>query len=396
MMTNQLKSLNSSLMKFLKIADSSDVKPSTSKNIRFLAILGTLSLALSSCEGTETDTTTTTTTEAVGSGNGATFDATDFFVNVLPDTGVTLYTHLEGDWTAPCKATASQVDQDLRCIVEVEELDLYLLGFTINYNFPWPTCSYAEIKPYYYYRYEPGIGPLTVDMDFDPSDGSYTITGTAGATNATASLNGATLTCDKDYSQTITPAGPNCCAGTYFTSIRDISTGITTYGSGSWGGELSNCLVGPAVDTQPKSTANYPVSTVTYLRGTTLNSSYTVNSPNSKGYFSNVYAANYFSAAPTYDLLSAPVPIQGPGGIIPSTQPWYEFTCRDHASEIVHRIYLLVRPWSVDSEFALQSSGTFDLSGTQGAPFSDHSLLSFPGWSPGFAGTYAPYPGIEN
>jgi hypothetical protein len=189
---------------------------------------------------------------------------------------------------------------------------------------------------------------------------------------------------------------------------------VVTTSQGIWGGTLANCLNGPAVATQPKDSEGFPEEVWTFLNGATINDTYSVAAPIKQTYnHSNVYASNYWSGP--YAVTEAnPIPASVPLATWPNnpnwaglttnvgpTQVWYEWACRDEAGDYVDRIRVLVRSWSVHSQFAAE--GTSGIAGPQGIPFNDHDLLNWDTWlviadpftggNRGFGNTY---PGFNN
>ena len=88
----------------------------------------------------------------------------DFFVQVKPLTGMTTYSHEPTSWTTSCKILSTEALQDVRCLVEVPEFDLYFHGLSLQYNFPTAKCAYAEVQPFFYYARPPGLGPSAISM----------------------------------------------------------------------------------------------------------------------------------------------------------------------------------------------------------------------------------------
>jgi len=344
----------------------------------------------------------------LGTGNGYTFAPSDFFVNVVPISGMTQVTHLDGNWSLPCKIQQGSIYQDINCLVEASELDLYAKGLTFSYNFPANMCAYSYFVPYYYYQYLPGLGPTNVTILEQP--GLSPVTGPAGAkgpdgvtTMSFSGQNGETPTCSADYSAN-GGSGPNCCSGTYTITKTVVpqpqpsvvASPTVTVSTGNWGGQPSNCLAGPAVTSQTKDLTGYPTATLTYLNGKNLNANYPVVSPLSKSYFSNLYIANYFTPGPNYDLSStgAPVAYFPPYTGARAAQPVYEFRCLDHSAEIINRVNVLVRSWSTDSEFA--SQGNSSLSLPEGIPFNFHDFYNFLTWVGVTPNLLVAYPGFRN
>lgn len=324
---------------------------------------------------------------AVGSGNGQSFSGSDFFVNVVPPTGVTVVSHRDDDWTVPCKISGTETNKDRTCLIEVNELDLFYNGLNLSYQFPAEMCSYAEFRPYYYYQWKPGKGPTNFTVNL--TNGLFTSGTQANSDGTNPAMSSPTMSCDYDYTLL---HGPNCCTGKYSSTISNVINPVPATGhpppvvqtNVAWGGLTSKCLGGPAMDSQPKTASGFPKFNIAFLSGITLNDSYEIKSPISKGHASNVHVANYFTDYATYysqTLSNPPKAFKTPGTFTPEelpTQPWYEFRCLDHNAEINNRIIVLVRSWSTASEFALKNNPS--VFGSQGAPFNFDDLLDFKTW----------------
>ena len=322
--------------------------------------------------------------------------ASDFFVQVKPLDGVTTYSHTPASWLTSCKISSTATLQDMRCLVEVSELDLYFNGLSLNYNFPSGKCNYARVKPYFYYRYEPGLGPTSVNLHF--TDGVLDSSSTAGAVNASVFIDSTgRMACNRDYSAS---QGPNCCSGRYVvtttkvTTVAPITSGTTT-AIADWGGKTSNCLAGPGVDVFPAGASGYPLGSIIYAHGGNIQGTLDIGSPISKQAASNVYAANFFAdsgGAPDWPLSDAPTALKSAGAGIPDAQPWYDFVCVDSNDDIVHRIRVLVRSWTRSQDFMGQVEAAYNTGGAEPVPFGDQGYLDYASWAQ-FVGTY---PGKPN
>jgi len=228
--------------------------------------------------------------------NGFTFSGTDFFVNVSSPTGTTMYLHQDGDWTQPCRSTLAQVGTgvDMTCILEAQELDLYFNGINLVWQGPQLQCNYVQVIPYSFYQFQPGVGPTVVNATQVTGDPPVITSVSGGTTTAFVNSSG-TINCGTDYSEASPVAGPNCCQGNYTYNLTSDGTLTTT--TVSWGGNASNCMVGPAMATQTKNADGFPLPSISFLEGGTVNSSYVVAAPISKPYASNVMVSNYFCPA---------------------------------------------------------------------------------------------------
>ncbi len=346
-------------------------------------------LALAGCNKT-TKALTSPIPVASGSGNGNTFVNNDFFVNTLPPNAVTMYIHpADAPWTQPCKISNGTTRQDLRCVVEAQEEDIYHQGITLTYQFPSDMCQYGWRKDFSYYNLLPGQGPTTItirsgvnntlaDNTQDGSVTSFTSAGGTATVQAPTTPTGS-LNCSTDYSWQMTPAGPNCCWGNYtlivntytHTSTTDPVSGnvtwsqslLTTTTQNTWPGADANCLAGPAMDLPDaiKNSKGYPTQLEFFAGDATINRQIDIPSPLSKNTGANLYLANYFTpltsnSVPTNTAVEAarPDPMKNHGSFTPSYS--YEYTCVNASAEIINRIRVYIRSWSKNSDFTLLSN----------------------------------------
>lgn len=392
------------------------------KNPSFLLSIASVALlvgcgdqAINKSVVTNTGTGTGTGTGTSSSGNGGNGSSTtsnggvecgsdDFCVNVVPPPATTMILHVDGDYSQPCLV---QPGTDTACILEAQELDLYDQGVTFNYNVPPGMCSYFLMQPYFFYQYQPGVGPSQITITTDNTATPPTVSITSVSADAypntsgpdsqavTVSLSSSMPVCSTDYTAS---GGPNCCFGNYtLTNISESSSGNSvSVAQVNWGGQPENCLVGPAMDSQtvyqgPIGDINngYPRGTLTALDGSAVNSTYVVKSPLSKNFFSNAYIANYWQSGTigSYPFSSAPNAVQGPAGF-PTGNPWYEFDCLDPAEDLVARIRVMVRSWSSNAQFqemianqtGSPANGTYNLWGAAPSPFGDQPILNRETW----------------
>jgi hypothetical protein len=398
-------------------------------NIKKLTMV-LMAIGLFSCDGysangasLNTATNSSPNPTASTSNGGITCGTNAFCVNVVPPAGTTMILHQDGNFSQPCSA---QAGTDMACILEADELDLYAQGMSLNYNVPTGMCSYMRMQPYFYYQYQPGIGPTQVTITTPPSgtpvetdsnDGIPTSSNANQTKTIVSGYTSTTATCSADYTSS---GGPNCCGGSYSLTLTTPATSpstspVTTVSTQSWGGNPNNCLVGPGVDSQIHETGSpgdprigYPEASLFTLDGVALNKNYVVQSPLTKGYVTNAYIANFWQSGTTgyYPLLTtgpttgAPNAIQGPNVIAGSIEsgcqdgpfctgnPWYEFVCEDPASDYVARIRVMVRSWTSDVNFRsfianqtnLPANGTYNLYGNEPAPFSEQPIEDLETW----------------
>ncbi len=300
-------------------------------------------------------------------------------------------------------ADAKTSKADILCYIEADELDLFFNGVTLQHNLPSNMCSYLGVKLPWFYRYPVGAGPnvsyWTVNsataaitdqvnayhgVPFCPYDFSKNNITYSGPNYANPSPSPSPWPSPSPVVSTPVPPydhAPNCCLGNYQQFVNTIGTSsLMTVSTGSWGGTVSSCIAGPGVDLQKADTQGFPMEDLFFVVGTGINSTYTIASPHSKGLTGNLYASNYFSS-PNYDdpttypnsfrlsnntstPLVLPATTTYPIGFFPTSasqpqyltidaNPFYQYTCYDHAMEVKARIRLLVRSWDAESSWSI-------------------------------------------
>jgi hypothetical protein len=269
-------------------------------------------------------------------------------------------------------------------------------------------CEYILESPSYYYQFLPGNGPTTVNMTV--TDGVTTaLTYAGGSTSATAiSTDGkGGYRCSFDYS-TGNPAGPNCCEGTYTlnltTVVTDPASSNLATSTQEWTGRHSACLTGPAMDTQPLDVYGYPRDTFRYLAGKQTLFFYGVESPLKKhNFFTNLFAADYFTSTDYTDNTTWPLPFRGPQAVaanpnyISPTHPSFILSCLDGAEDVVAQLRLYTRSWTTKAQFE-QSGGTgnADLATAEPSPFDAYSYADRDSWNLFTSSFPTSYPGFGN
>jgi hypothetical protein len=295
-----------------------------------------------------------------------------FNVKINNPTGTNHYVHKDGDFEAPCMVASNETsfaNQDITCIVEIEELAGANTGVKMVLNAPPGMCKYVWHKPYYYFGLNYGVGPNAGTVRFD-KEGTFVGGSVTGPGYLTAA---GEIACDYDY----TPAeGPNCCYGSYskttvnnFGSVDPEFPVTSTTETVSWTGKPGNCAAGSGAGTAPRDTQlNLPVGQ--YFPGTTgFNKEFDTGQRAIIDNDSSLYYANYYTGTAPTALKQA--------GTYPGN-PYYTWICFDDAEETVARIRVQIREWNEDSEFELEAAGDPDTSGTEpnwGTPVND-----FPDW----------------
>ncbi len=74
------------------------------------------------------------------------------------------FTHAKGKRNTACVVLPGATTTSIDCVAEVPELDLVFFGAKLNYNVPSSMCEYLAVRPYHYWRNEPGTGPGTITV----------------------------------------------------------------------------------------------------------------------------------------------------------------------------------------------------------------------------------------
>lgn len=372
---------------------------------------------------------------------------------------------LNADWSQPCQISAGSANTDLVCIYEVEEADLYYAGTScyrgpggsivsgysqcantdqggngggddrvwLSYNLPSPqNCPYFVFEPYYYWQFEPGVGPSVVNETNNLGAISFADPKHDGVNATIDPASG--LCVDQFTGESINNTnnnGPNCCIGSYTLNVTTTTSsttgGVTTFtttstsSQQSYGGNLASCINGPAANDSiwpHRSTATgdfsgFPEGSIidtslTPVSKFPITTTFAFGGGNSVDLSANVYSANYFdpplgTTAANYfanygNPVNMPVALSGksPGRFNTNSQ-WYQAYCMDHSGDILSRIRLMIRPWSADSQFSVGIADAVNwnqdgLAPPTSAPFTQN--LNFPAWGP--VEKFYPYPGVLN
>jgi hypothetical protein len=292
-----------------------------------------------------------------------------FNVKVNPPTGVDYYIHKSGDFDSSCSVAANETsyaNQDITCIVEVEELTGAANGIKMVLNSQPGMCKYVWHYPFFYFGEDYGQGPTAVVANFDAA-GNFSAA--AVAAGPVSSITGAgtfgpdgSVRCNYDYS---TDEGPDCCYGDY--TLRTITPTSDTTETKSWTGKPGNCVSGSGGVTAPRYTpTNMPLgyyypSKVGYNEEFDTGKTKIINPIDSSLFYANYYSG----AAPAAFKLAGTYP----------GNPYYTWMCLDDASEIVARIRVQIREWNSAAEFELEASGDPDATGAEpnwGDAVNDH------------------------
>ena len=247
-----------------------------------------------------------------------------FFLENLTDNALSYKLHKSGRGrqTTNCRISSAQLNttsylasKDIICLLDAGELDLYDAGMNLKASFGAGMCNFISIRPYQFYKFEyKKTGQHTpktyykysVDATnctgncYDPKTGNNDPCG--GLTDDIIPTSGA---CDSTYTSPANPTYPNCDDG-FSTTITTVYTrtapagdctvqgteAISTPVETACGGLRSNCINGPAKDMYGAQLEDNVVSTI-YPAGSGGSQSWTFASPMSKGYWTNMYLANF-------------------------------------------------------------------------------------------------------
>lgn len=321
---------------------------------------------------------------------------TAFYVRLYDDGKLPYYMSKLGDFSTNCSIAAGQTGQALDCVLDVNELDLYYNGISLQYNVPSTMCNYVQFSTYWYYNFEVGTGPSTIvinqtkDVDGNLLSNSCVIDGTTEAdcegTEAIYSAATDTLSCVYDH----TPSdGPNCCLGNY-TKTHNITvsggSATTSITTGTWGGsKVSACIGGPGkTDWQSYNKSGYPTGVIYYTPSIGLNEKYQITAPiKSTNSGSNFPIANFYTSSKHTHTgynssRSSSIPFfinpldDRSQDVLYSGNPAYTWRCLDKNDEVINQIRVYVREWNTYSEFVKYgttsgASGDPDIGGYEGS-----------------------------
>lgn len=305
-----------------------------------------------------------------------------FISNVHKDTGDNVL-----DFSAPCAIDkTSGTNEDINCIVDAPEGDIFARDLPLKFNVPPGMCKYLRRKTYWFYNYETGYGPTEIVLTInnqsvlnasgDPTgeiklasydctvvdsvNGNHTCATDSEVYLAEISSAGGSMNCR--YNET----GSNCCLGGYNFSLTINLDGSFDSGSStptSWGGNMGSCIGGAGrTDWSAASSDGVPLPIISNA-GEGLRETYTVTPPlklNMASGRANIHSANYYGGSITHtnpDGNPGTVPyfmkpyVDRTGDSLAKTQETYEFQCLDEAFEVLQRIRVKVRDWDTYYDF---------------------------------------------
>tara|TARA_B110001454_G_scaffold218991_1_gene249082 strand:+ start:128854 stop:130035 length:1182 start_codon:yes stop_codon:yes gene_type:complete len=336
----------------------------------------------------------TSSSSSTSSGNNPTLGVVQddaFYVRVFDEEKFPYYMSKLGDFNTKCAIASGSSAQNLDCVLDMNELDLYFHGVSFQYNVPSGMCSYFSRSTYWYYNYEVGYGPSTFvrnetkDASGNLVSSSCVIDGVtqAGCSNSESSYGTDGPSCIYNYTAS---GGPNCCMGSYTKTVNTTTPSGTTSTSEvlGWGGNYAGCIGGAGKTNWTElDKVGKPVGVIEYTPSTGLNQKYDVTGPQFKSNTGlNIPIANFYTASKhthgayvgsttsSYPYIVDPIDDRS-GSPLPSGNPAYTWTCYDRNLEIVNRIRVYIREWNTNKEFVKYgttsgASGDPDISGFEG------------------------------
>lgn len=332
-----------------------------------------------------------------GTSNGLMNDGGYFYVGIDTAKGAIGHVHADTGFSTPCGISKDSVaNEDITCIIEMPEGDIYGQNVEIKLNAPpGEMCRYIQTEPYWFYNYEVGEGPAVMIVSVDNTvNASNDIT----ASTYTCSFDGVIMPCDSHpeivpvlnptnqkyncvYNHTLS-SGPNCCFGekniTTTTTTNGIEPVVTT-STTTWGGNYETCIGGPGRTNWPKYYSDgKPARTISFVEPSGFKTTHNITSPGSFAEpldprTASIHVASYYGDSATHthtgfvDLVTTSNlpffmdPIDDRNGTaIDPAHPSFEFQCLDAAFEVKHRIRAYIREWDTMPDFLayIDSLGT--------------------------------------
>ncbi len=270
-----------------------------------------------------------------------------------------------------CKA---EVGEDIECILESDEEDLYHYGAGFEFNVPPDMCEYIYQVPYLYYGLSAGNGVGTITVDTVGAQTGSDANSDGDLADA-GELTDPTV-CQYDHG----PDYPNCCGGTY-TRINRTWNGasydlesVTT--GNAWGGKTSNCIDGPAqkLGDWPKDKNGTARVRALWTYGVGSKLTYQIYAPISSASGgprgNNIFAASWYDPA-DHGATTPTAMISGDS-----------IACMDRDGELIARIRLSVREWNTKIAFEAMTDSPDDhsLTGAEDSPFGTFPLNDWNDW----------------
>ncbi len=371
----------------------------------FLALLS--AFVVSSCAVEETADTSADTADGDDSDDvaddgtigevptGSAAATSEYFeVTVVENINYLTQISKNGDGSTECRVLAS--GEDILCIVDMHELDLWFRVVQLNDTMPEDLCEYRQFMPYFYNSVPVGAAPTAVLYEVDGDnviqardpDGAgdatatadiwYYFSGIGWRTHeflfGTAARSSDALKCPWDYTER-SNCGKNCCFGPYYKTVitpEDVADGWE-----EWPGEYGNCFAGPAMDSEhPKDpSTGMPMFLISNVDQGGLSNIFKVDLSFNNG-FGNINKANYFN--PDEHPQTGAIP-DVPGTFLAardlynnsrlSHSGYFQYDCLNSNEEVTARIRVMIREWNTKDQLLALLAGTLtadpDVAGTE-------------------------------
>ena len=258
----------------------------------------------------------------------------------------------------PCAVSRGAPREAIDCVLDVNELDLSALGFSVDVVAPKGLCDFILYDGFLFENWQVGAGPSEVSYTVEP-DGtlSHEVNSAQGEPR-----------CDYDYSWQYPKAleAPNCCTGGYTLRITSKESGETSESSQQWDPDLGRCYEGGAhyYSELVLSKDGFPLDEWFYIGGDAKTKQYAFDGT-SEEHLTNLPLANYWDP-------------QDHGGDMPAayrgahSKPYYSWVCADDAEEWRAQIRLLVREWNEEAQYDVDGdSDTTGVESSWGTPIDD-------------------------
>lgn len=363
------------------------MKPKITSRVGVLALATSVAL-IASCGKSEKGGFTPT--DLPSDGGNAPIAGKGFAISIPSTYEGSAFLHLFNDPTKACEIpNTATTPQEIQCLANVTELDLYMNGLPFTINYPAGLCKFSGQIAYYYYKHEPGTAPGSATASVTIDNGAPAqVTACGGGATLDAAQNRCTFASGEgSFDATGTPTcvydhsadggtGPNCCEGSYAFTITETTIERDTDGTisntvivpkvvrGSYGGKHANCLAGPALS-GTVSTSGYPTYTMAKVAASGGTISYATPIPISShgGRSVNFDASNFF-AWDDY-IIGDHAAAQRPRSLVPGndrtgdfvrdTRESYMFDCLNAADELKHRIHLYIAEWDTVENYEAYS-----------------------------------------
>lgn len=314
-------------------------------------------------------------------------DPSFFYVGVDSEVNDIAHVHQEGLFGTPCAIDPTSSLQDIKCIVDAPEAEIYMHGIVFKYNVPPGMCRFLRRETYWFWNHEIGIGPSSIEVNMTVTDG--TVTGSAcrfngiggfGACNTNnevfVNTTSATPILKCVYDHTDIEFGKNGCFGNYTLTVNTTtvtsgppptSSSSTSVSNLNWGGTYGPLIGGAGHLGWDTGSDGRPAHLYTPAHLGVFNQSYKIPAPiDSNGGSimgkTNMEIANFttpglnthdgYTSAAVSTLPYALEPIDDfSGSAIISGNDSYLYECVDQAHEILHRVRVYVREWDTYQDY---------------------------------------------